>query len=236
MNKKIKVLIVEDEILIARSIERYLVKKDYNVVGVAISYEEATKLYLKEKPDLALLDIRLNGEKTGIDVANFIRTQSPISIYIYLTSQIDRNNLQKAGETLPAGYLSKPIQKNSLYSTIEMAVYKYSLEIEKEETSTISLFDGTRNHLIEIKDILFLQIEHVYIHVHLKNNTTVITRSTLKELMAELARDMFLQTHRSFAVNIKNVTSWNSEEIYLNGHSVPISRSRKKLVHSQLKA
>jgi len=233
MAHSFKVLIVEDELLIARSLERYLLQKGYQVVGIAISYEEATALYQTTRPDLSLLDIRLNGTKTGIDVAHFINQETHSTPFLYLTSQIDRNNLAAAKATFPTGYLTKPVQKESLYATIEVAMFKYFSN--KKETANITVFDGTTNHNILLKDILFLQSEHIYVQIHLKNNQTIVPRISLKDLLAKLPENQFIQTHRSFAINLQNVSSWDNEHIYLQEKTVPVSRSRKKAVLSYLK-
>lgn len=121
-----KILIVEDEILIADNIKRFLTKKGYDVVGIAISYEEAVQLYEQKNPDISLVDIRLNGIKSGIDFADFLQVQKKSKPFIYLTSQFDRKNIQRAKQTYPAAYLPKPVHKESLSVAIEMALFKYS--------------------------------------------------------------------------------------------------------------
>jgi len=112
--KNYKILIVEDEVIIADTIKRYLTQNGHQVVGNAISYQEAESIYIEKKPDLVLLDIRLSGTKTGIDVAYFIQQQTDPKPFIFLSSQLDSRSLNSAKETFPAGYLSKPIQKNTL--------------------------------------------------------------------------------------------------------------------------
>ena len=227
-----KILIVEDEILIADNLQRYLTKKGYQVAGIAISYEEAEQLYLKEKPDIVLLDIRINGSKTGIDFAHFIQQQPQPQPFIFLTSQVDFKNINDAKETFPAGYLSKPIQKESLLASIEIAMYKHLKD--NEEIAAIPLYDGTKNHLVPLKDILYLQAEHVYVKVYVKENNFIIQRSSLKILLDQLPSDHFLQTHRSFAINLKQVSRWDTENIYVGDKAIPVSRSRRKEVFSLL--
>ncbi len=227
-----KILIVEDEILIADNIKRFLSKKGHKVVGIAISYEEAIQLYMEQKPDITLLDIRLNGMKTGIDVAHFIKQQEAPKPFLFLTSQMDSKNINKAKETFPAGYLSKPVQKESLYASVEIAMHKYLAD--KEEAPTIPLYDGSKNYLILLHDILYLQSEHVYVQVHLQDGNYILQRSPLKDLLEQLPPKQFIQTHRSFAINIKQVSHWDTENIYFNGKVIPVSRSRRKDVFSKL--
>ena len=196
--KRFKVLIVEDEILIADTIKRYLEKEGHEVIGIAISYEEAVQLFLSKIPDMTLLDIRLNGEKTGIDVAKFIQHQSNPRPFIYLTSQTDSRSFKGAIDTFPAGYLTKPIQKTSLFATIEIGMRAFN-EQRKEEKS-ITLYDGTTSHVISINDILYLQTDHIYVNVHLANGKQIVLRNSLKEMLEQLPKEQFIQTHRSLSL------------------------------------
>ena len=232
--KNFRILIVEDEILIADNISRYLIKKGHHVIGIAISYKEAVDLYLNENPDIILLDIKLSGSKTGIDFAHFIQNQSVKKPFIFLTSQMDTNNINNAKETFPAGYLSKPIQKDSLYATIEIVMHKQSAQ--KEDIPTIPLFDGHQNYLVPINEILYLEADHIYLNVHVKGGKQIILRSTLKNLLDQLPVQQFIQTHRSFAINVNQVNKFDPDQIYIKEKAIPISRSRKKLVLSLLQA
>ena len=229
-----KILIVEDEILIADNVSRYLIKKGYQVVGIAISFEEAVALFIQESPDIVLLDIKLSGPKTGIDFAHFIQKQSVVKPFIFLTSQMDTNNINNAKNTFPAGYLSKPIQKESLYASIEIAMHKNSFK--KEEFITIPLFDGQKNHIIPISDILYLEADHIYSQVYISGDKQIIQRSPLKNLLDQLPSELFIQTHRSFAINIDQVKGYDNDHIYIRNSTIPISRSRKKEVLTMLQA
>lgn len=220
-----RILIVEDEVLIADTIQRYIEKAGHHVIGSAISFEEGRDLFEQHKPDLILIDIHLNSKKSGIDLAHYIRLSESPKPFIYLTAQADPKSLQLAKETFPAGYLSKPIQKQSLVATIEIGMHKFIAEQTKE--SILPLSDGRKKHLIPISNILYLQSEHVYVKVHLEEEV-IIHRAALKELLSLLPVDSFIQTHRSYAVNIKKISNWDFEHIYIQGHQIPISRSKKK--------
>ncbi len=229
--RQYKILIVEDEILIADNIRRFLRREGHTVSGIAISYEEATALFVQEEPDIVLLDIRLSGAKSGIDVAHFIQQQKEPKPFIFLTSQMDRKNIELAKATYPSGYLSKPIHKKNLYAAIEIAIYNHK-EIQHDETDRISLIEGNRNHLVAIDDILFLESDHVYVKVHTRNQAPIIQRCSLKKLLDQLPTERFIQTHRSFVVNLQQIKKWDTENIYFNGTTVPISRSKRKKVFS----
>lgn len=122
MNKP-KILIVEDEAIIALEIKKSLSQLDLTINGLVTSYDGAIESIHKNKPDLILLDINLKNSKDGIDIANAIRYESDISI-IYLTAFSDENTIQRASRTNPIAYLVKPFKREDLTSTILLAIYK----------------------------------------------------------------------------------------------------------------
>ena len=228
-----KILIVEDEILIADHIARYLRKMGHQVVGIAISFEEAKTLYHETHPDLALLDIRLNGPKTGIDFAHYLLQQFNPIPFIYLTSQLDRHSINLAKATMPGGYLTKPIQKESLYTTIEMLMHQHWGK-QRTAQSLLQLNNGIQQFEVPIQEILYLQADHIYVRVHMEEEQYILQRGTLKELLKQLPTDQFIQTHRSFVINIRQVSHWDKEAIYVGEKALPVSRSRRKTVQMYL--
>ncbi|MGB1241361.1 MAG: LytR/AlgR family response regulator transcription factor [Chitinophagales bacterium] len=229
---KFRILIAENKALVGDKTEYHLTQRGHQVVGIAKSYQEAVKLYLQEKPDITLLDIKLNGIKTGIDLAHFIRKQSPVKPFIFLTSQIDIQSINRAKETFPAAYLSKPVRKDSLYASIEIAMHKYAAK--RETIPIISLFDGTSNYLIPLKDILYVQSDHIYLNVHIEGGKKIVERNTLKGFLDQLPKEQFIQTHRSFAVNLRRVNRWDNQNIYIENTKIPVSRARRKMVYMRL--
>jgi DNA-binding LytR/AlgR family response regulator len=227
-----RVLIVEDEVLIADTIERHLIKAGHEVTGKAISYEEAVEAFKAQKPDLVLLDIRLNSPKTGIAVAQWLRAQRKSVPFIYLTSQMDRQSLDAAKATYPSGYLSKPVQARSLKTTIEIALHNHSAQ-EKQKT-TIRLYNGKQYFQVPIDDILYLRADHIYVKIALEGEDEVVQRATLKEMIDQLPEGQFVQTHRSYAVNVKQVTSWDMENLFFHDAAVPVSRGRRREVFALL--
>ncbi len=122
----IDILIVEDEAIPAIEIERALIQMGFNVVGMATNYESAIYIAKNKHPNLILLDIHLNHSKSGIEVAKTIKKiDGGISI-IYLTGNSDESTIQKAIETNPIAYLSKPFKREDLKSTILLSIYKMS--------------------------------------------------------------------------------------------------------------
>ena len=122
-----KVMIVEDEGLIANDIAGQLTKSGYEVVSISSSGEEALSSLRTCAPDLVLMDIRLKGKLDGIDTAMKVRNDHDLPV-IFLTSHADQETLARAKHAEPFGYLVKPFRQLNLCSAIEMALYKHQSE------------------------------------------------------------------------------------------------------------
>jgi PAS domain S-box-containing protein len=122
-----RILIVEDEMLIARELESRLTGLGYEVVDIASSGREAINLVEQGQPHLVLMDIVLKGDMDGIEAATQIRRRWSLPV-IYLTAYTDDNTLKRARVTEPFGYIVKPFSERELRANIEMALYKHQVE------------------------------------------------------------------------------------------------------------
>jgi len=132
MEKK-KILVVEDEKIVAMDIKKSLERIGYTVTGVVASGKEAIKKVFEDIPDLILMDIKLKGEMDGIEAAGEIRSQFNLPV-IYLTAYTDEKTLERAKITEPFGYLLKPFEERELKITIDIAIYKHELERRLKES------------------------------------------------------------------------------------------------------
>jgi diguanylate cyclase (GGDEF)-like protein/PAS domain S-box-containing protein len=130
--ERVRILIVEDEGLIARDIENMVKNAGYEVCGVAQSGEEAIEKAESFQPDLILMDIILPGEMDGVEAAEIIRDRCGLPV-IYLTAHTDETTLQRAKLTEPLGYTLKPVEPKELMTVIEVALYKHKMETKLRE-------------------------------------------------------------------------------------------------------
>jgi PAS domain S-box-containing protein len=126
-NGAARILVVEDERIVAKDITSSLERLGYAVTGIASSGEEAVRMVGERPPDLILMDVVLKGDVDGIDAAERIRTQHDVPV-IYLTAYADSTTLERAKGTVPYGYLLKPWQERELRTVIEIALHKHMLE------------------------------------------------------------------------------------------------------------
>jgi diguanylate cyclase (GGDEF)-like protein/PAS domain S-box-containing protein len=129
-----RILIVEDEKIIALDLQRRLERFGFSVVGMAASGDEAVDLAKDREPDIILMDIRLEGEMDGIEASKRIRAQFAIPV-IFLTAYTDEKTLDRAKEVEPFGYILKPFKERELYTTIDIALYKNRIDkqLRKQE-------------------------------------------------------------------------------------------------------
>ena len=131
--KPARILVVEDDRVVARDIRQQLSRIGHTVVGTVSQGEEAIALARTSKPDLVLMDIELEGEIDGIEAAQRIRDDCQIPV-IYLTAYADDQTLQRSTVTEPFGYLLKPFEDSQLRTVIEMALYKHAAERKLRES------------------------------------------------------------------------------------------------------
>jgi|WetSurMetagenome_2_1015567.scaffolds.fasta_scaffold75496_1 PAS domain S-box-containing protein/putative nucleotidyltransferase with HDIG domain len=129
---KIKILVVEDESLVARDVLNMLQSLGYDPLGVVSSGEQALRKAAASSPDLVLMDIVLKGEVDGISAAEKLWEDFSIPV-IYVTAYADDKTFERAKLTKPFGYLLKPFEERELQTTIEMALYKAKMETRLKE-------------------------------------------------------------------------------------------------------
>lgn len=126
MEYKEKILIVEDEFIVANDLKMILKKAGYEVVGIAASAEQARQLVATKKPDWALLDIMLKGSETGIDLAHDIKKQG--LPFLFISANTNQATLEAVKETEPYGFMVKPFREKDLLVMLDIAKYKFALQ------------------------------------------------------------------------------------------------------------
>ena len=122
-----RILIVEDERIVAEDLKRLLEKMGYAVTGVAASGEDAIKSVRASRPDLVLMDIRIQGPQDGIETAEHLYAEYNVPVS-YLTAYADAPTLERAKATMPFGYILKPFDARSLQTVIELALHRHEME------------------------------------------------------------------------------------------------------------
>ncbi len=161
-DKKVNILVVEDEVVVGMEIRQRLKSLGYNVVDVVSSEEDAIKKAEETHPHLVLMDIKLGGKMDGINAAAQIKNQHDIPV-IYITAYSDDETLRRAKITEPYGYILKPFEERELHSNIEIALYKHEIEkkVKDNEEKYRDLFENANDIIQAVKpDGRFLYVNN----------------------------------------------------------------------------
>lgn len=215
----IKVLIVEDDILIAEHIKDLLEVFGLPNVFMAHTKKNAIEILNLIKPDLALLDINLHGQLEGIELAKMIDETNQCH-YIFLTANSDLLVIQKAINTKTAAYITKPIKQADLFAAIQLALKVSPSEEEKH----LLVKDSFSTVKIPLTDILYIESNGNYIQIITKKEK-ITCRQSLEWAREQLPTYQFIQSHRSFIINTYHIKRVTSKTVYLEECEVPISKS-----------
>ncbi|MBU2905711.1 MULTISPECIES: response regulator [Arenibacter] len=249
MEQPIRILIVEDNVIIADDMQSMLEEIGYEIVDNVIVYEQAVEVLKNKEVDLVLIDIILASDKTGIDLGKHIRENYNIP-FIFVTSNSDRATVENAKTVKPNGYLVKPFEQQDLYTSIEIALSNFtsvknngSSESQEEEDDRLmsnkvlkdSIF-VKKQHLyyrIQFGDIQFIKADNVYLEVNTVDKKFLV-RSPLKDYLEKLPQQKFYRAHKSYIVNVDHIDAINSKDILINNTLIPISKEFKEFIISAM--
>lgn len=230
---EVKILVVEDEIIIADNLIRVLQKLGYKTLEPASTFTEAIELIENEMPDIALLDISLGGRKSGIDLAEEINRSYKLP-FVYLTSNADRTTIDKAKLTNPQAYLVKPFNEKDIYSAIELALHKFSQQnvvLKDEENLVIkdALFIKDQKHYKRVlfKDIVYVASDHVYLDVHTISGKKFVVRGSLNDYQ-QIFGEKFFRSHRSYLINLDYLDEIDHKEVVVAGNKLPFGTNQRQ--------
>ena len=239
----VKILIVEDELIIAEDLKEILRELDYRVIGIASDIQGARDILDRELPDIALLDIQLRDGDNGVDLAKYIRSNYRLPI-IFITSYSDKETVNRAKQVKPDGYLVKPFEKGDIFSSIEIALSNFfsgekDLAVSEEENSYLFrefLFVKRKQQFEKIKivDISWIQSEGNYLELNCKDHRKYLIRSTFSEFFKIINDPYFLQVHKSYAVNFKFVDTVRPNEILIGTAQIPVGKAYQSSIRNHM--
>jgi DNA-binding LytR/AlgR family response regulator len=228
--EKLKIGVVEDEMVIADTICLNLRKLGYSSTTTSPSYSRAIKMMEEEKPDVMLIDINLGGDKDGIDLATYIRLNYPIPI-IFLTANSDTATLERAKLVNPDAYIVKPYKKSDLYAAIEIAVSNRSKAFKKvEPVDFIMVKDGYDYIKVFLVEIVYVLNDQNYAVIHLKNGKKLMVRSTIGELMTKLPSDLFVRIGRGAIINVHHISKIETEKVLVGNTSFSLNKANRDIL------
>ena len=232
---KLKICIVEDEPIIADYLEQCLLDDGFEVVGIADSFDQAKKLLMNSQPDLLLLDINLGTGPDGVDLAHFINQQIN-KPFLFVTSNTDAQTLERVKLTNPAGFVMKPFRKEDLITHIELAWHAFQVRAAHSQidfTSSVlantHFFIKDKQKLVKLaySDITYAEACDNYSILYTKEAKFIISYS-LKHVETKLPLKEFLRVHRSYMVNLEQISQINPKSLVLiDGKEIPVSDAHR---------
>lgn len=230
---KVKILIVEDEVLVAEEIATDLEDYGFAITDIAISSDECLNAINKNTPHVVLMDINIQGDHDGIATANVINETYNIPI-VFLTANTDSETIKRALLSSPSAFISKPYSKKDLVVALEIAFNNYNNKLLNQTVSQVnndSFFvkSGDYYTKIDVSDINYLEADGSYTSIF-TNNKKYTLASNLNHFQENFSNPIFVRVHRSYIVNIKKVEAFDKNSIILNSQAIPVSKSYQKEV------
>ena len=239
MDTQIKILVVEDEMIIAAKISMQLTSLGYEVTGILPRGEEAVLHVEENKPDIVLLDINLKGNIDGIETALQMQKQADIPI-IFLTANSDEATFNRAKVSRPYAFISKPFKQLDLQRAIELTISRMAENETGPQTEDNTdddrpfilsdrIFVRHREKMIKIivADILYIEADRNYSRIFTKNKEYLLS-ITLKTIEEKLPGRIFLRTHRSYIINLAHIDEVAEGHVIIDQKAIPLSAGLKE--------
>ena len=228
----IRIVIVEDELIVSEEIKEVLILQGYDVVGQCSSAAETMQLLSSQGIDIALLDINIDGEKDGIALAHDLKSRYNCAI-IFLTAYADDYFFERAKAVNPAAYIVKPFEKRNLQMAVEVAFNNLLSSGGSPDsdmfkvTDAIFIKENSRYRKINIDNICYAAANGSYTDVYTDSGVSTLAIN-LKHFENHLESQQFMRVHRSYVVNLNKVDEYIGNRIFINTTDIPLSTSFKE--------
>ncbi|MCE7993941.1 MAG: response regulator transcription factor [Roseivirga sp.] len=237
---EIRVFLVEDELLHAENTKLSIEEAGFLLAGECDHADKAFDEILSAKPDVVLMDISLPGKHNGITLAKALKAEVNLPV-IFTTTFKDDETIKEAAATSPVSYLIKPVSTDNLKAAVTLALATKPLENitddVKLEDDAVFIRSGNNLQKIQIADIVWIEAAGDNYCKLVTPNHQLVSRHTLKAMLAKLDSDAFVQTHRAYAVNRHKIESIHEKEqvIVMGEKEIPIGRTFKERLYEQLR-
>lgn len=229
--KEERILIVEDDISIAENIQEILELLGYVNIDIANSANQCIKVIKKFRPDLIFMDIKLKGDKDGIELGEIVKQMVDAPL-VYVTSYSDPTIIERAKRINPAGFIVKPFNTNDIHAIVEIVLYnkrtKPTAETAAVKTATDSPFlvndsvfikADNAFEKVDYSDLYYVEANGNMVTIYTKNRDYSI-RKSMKEIEEILPSQLFLRVQKSFIINMGQIESFSTKEIFIKGGAV----------------
>lgn len=233
--KEERILIVEDDVSISENIEEILELLGYVNIDIANSANQAVKEIKKHRPDMVFMDIKLKGDKDGIELGEIIKQMVDAPI-VYVTSYSDPEIIERAKRTHPAGFIVKPFNTNDIHAMVEIVLYNQRTRpvaadsvgpvAESPYLVTDAVYIKADNAFerVDYTDIYYVEANGNMVTIYTRHRDFTI-RKSMKDMEEKLPSNLFLRVQKSFIVQLAQIENFNTKEITLKtGQTVQVGR------------
>ncbi len=229
--KEERILIVEDDPSIAENIQEILELLDFVNIDIANSANQCIKTIKKNRPDLVFMDIKLKGDKDGIELGEIIHQMFDVPL-VFVTSYSDPTIIERAKRINPAGFIVKPFNTNDIHAIVEIVLYNKRTKPTAEAVAVKAVSESP----FLVNDAVFIKADNAFERVqyddiyYIEANGNMVTiftknrdfhiRKSMKEIEDILPSTSFLRVQKSFIVHLGQIESFNTKEINLKQGSV----------------
>lgn len=229
--KEERILIVEDDANIAENIQEILELQDFFNIDIVNSANQCIKQIKKNRPDLVLMDIKLKGDKDGIELAEIVKQMVDVPL-IFVTSYSEPSIIERAKRISPAGFIVKPFNTNDIHAIVEIVLYNQRNKPASESTIVKNLAESP----FLVTDAVFIKADNAFERVPYEeiyyveadgNMVNIVTknriyhiRKSMKEIEEILPSSFFLRVQKSYIIHLSQILSFNTKEIYLKQGAV----------------
>ncbi|MBX0334392.1 response regulator [Pontibacter sp. HSC-14F20] len=249
---RLKLLIAEDDVVIAQNLSLSLESMGYEVCQAVSSGEELLLQVHQHQPDLIILDITLDGKLDGIETAALLAKATKVP-FIFMTAFSDKETIDRAKQTNPHAYLVKPFDARTLQSSIELAIHNagtrqlqpaQATAIPARPTDTVeadnfllhdALFVKVRNRLEKVMliNIVWAEAQDIYCNIKTRSHLHLVSQS-LKNLEQRLPTNQFMRVHRSYIVQLTAIEAIEDNNILIGGKQIPIGNTHRDALLKRL--
>ena len=227
------ILILEDELLIAEDVSEVIEELGHQTFAICKSMSEVKRSLELGHPDIALLDIRVQGDDDGVAIGEWLLKEHQIP-GIFLTSHSDKTTVTNALKSNPLGYLVKPVRQNDLFVALQMAE-KQLKESKRAEQPEVLIKIGGLKKKVNVHDITHIESDNNYTNIYI-NGQKHTSSKVLKYWLEETELSGFIRIHRSYAVNPSRIVGVKAGILELGKVSLPIGRKYKNEIEKALES
>ena len=238
-----KVLIAEDDDIHATTLRVMFLQMDYERIEIVTNSIDLFACLPTLQPDLLVLDVHIEGDLDGIQVAERVQETHPFVPVIFITSLQQKEVYARAKATKPYAFLNKPFDEKVLMHTIELAFQQYekNQEIQAKLLQHIYMPDSLMIKVegvlkkVRFEDIGFIEAQDKYVYI-ITQKQKYLMRFTMHELLEKLPSAMFEQVSRSYIINLSHISEVHTEknELTIFEQTIPFSRRNKQELLNRL--